>query len=100
MTDSHDDSSATTDQGTDADTGGETTVIASVEEVDAEVRAKLTGQSVGAIAEQAEAAFATVDVRLTGEQLAAYADAVSTGSAFDVPAAASPGADQQDVAEA
>jgi hypothetical protein len=54
----------------------------SLAEVDAEVRAKLTGRSVGSIAEQAEQAFATIGVRLTGEQLAAYADAVSSGSAF------------------
>ncbi|MET0821982.1 MAG: hypothetical protein ABWY58_13540 [Aeromicrobium sp.] len=54
----------------------------SVTEVDAEVRAKLTGQPVAAIAEQAERAFATIGVRLTGEQLADYADAVSSGSAF------------------
>ena len=54
----------------------------SVGEVDAEVRAKLTGQPVGQIAEQAEQAFATIGVQLTGEQLADYADAVSSGSAF------------------
>lgn len=56
----------------------------SIEEVDAEVRAKLTGQSVSVIAQQAEDAYATIDVRLTGEQLADYADAVSTGAAFDI----------------
>jgi len=56
----------------------------SVAEVDAEVRAKLTGLSVSSIAEQAERAFATIGVRLDGEQLAAYADAVSTGSAFAI----------------
>ncbi|AWB93448.1 hypothetical protein [Aeromicrobium chenweiae] len=56
----------------------------SVEEVDAEVRAKLTGQSVSAVAQQAEDAYATIGVRLTGEQLADYADAVSTGAAFDI----------------
>lgn len=56
----------------------------SVSEVDAEVRAKLTGQSVSSIAEQAEQAFETIGVRLTGEQLADYADAVSTGSAFAI----------------
>jgi hypothetical protein len=60
----------------------EVTVGPSVSEVDAEVRAKLTGQPVASIAEQAERAFATIDVTLTGEQLAAYADAVSTGSAY------------------
>ena len=60
----------------------EVTVGPSLSEVDAEVRAKLTGQPVAAIAEQAEQAFATIGVRLTGEQLADYADAVSTGSAF------------------
>ncbi|MFC5677445.1 hypothetical protein [Aeromicrobium endophyticum] len=54
----------------------------SLGEVDAEVRAKLTGQPVPTIAEQAERAFATIGVQLTGEQLADYADAVSTGSAF------------------
>lgn len=56
----------------------------SVEEVDAEVRAKLTGQSVASIASQAEDAFATIGVQLTGEQLAAYADAVSRGAAFAI----------------
>lgn len=56
----------------------------SVAEIDAEVRAKLTGQSVAAIADQAERAFATIGVQLTGEQLADYADAVSTGSAFAI----------------
>lgn len=56
----------------------------SVAEVDAEVRAKLTGQSVAGIAEQAERAFATIGVQLDGEQLAAYAEAVSTGSAFAI----------------
>lgn len=56
----------------------------SLEEVDAEVRAKLTGLDVSSIAEQAEQAYATIGVRLTGEQLAAYADAVSTGSAFAI----------------
>ncbi|MRJ76185.1 hypothetical protein GEV29_06520 [Aeromicrobium sp. SMF47] len=56
----------------------------SVEEVDAEVRAKLTGQSVSDIAQQAESAYATINVRLTGEQLADYADAVSNGAAFDI----------------
>lgn len=56
----------------------------SVDEVDAEVRAKLTGQDVSTIAPQIEDAFATIGVRLTGEQLAAYADAVSTGSAFAI----------------
>ncbi|MCD9198727.1 hypothetical protein [Aeromicrobium wangtongii] len=55
-----------------------------VAEVDAEVRAKLTGLSVQSIATQAESAFATIGVQLDGEQLAAYADAVSTGSAFDI----------------
>jgi hypothetical protein len=59
----------------------------SVVEVDAEVRAKLTGLSVSSIAAQAERAFATIGVQLDGEQLAAYADAVSTGSAFDLEAA-------------
>jgi len=59
-------------------------VTASVAEVDAEVRAKLTGQSVSSIATQAEDAFATIGVQLDGEQLAAYADAVSTGSAFAI----------------
>jgi hypothetical protein len=54
----------------------------SISEVDAEVRAKLTGQSVATIAEQAERAFATIGVQLTGEQLAEYADAVRSGSAF------------------
>jgi hypothetical protein len=54
----------------------------SISEVDAEVRAKLTGQPVAAIAEQAEQAFATIGVQITGEQLADYADAVSSGSAF------------------
>jgi hypothetical protein len=54
----------------------------SVGEVDAEVRAKLTGRPVGEIAEQAERAFATIGVQITGEQLADYADAVSSGSAF------------------
>ena len=54
----------------------------SIGEVDAEVRAKLTGRPVADIAEQAERAFATIGVQLTGEQLADYADAVSTGSAF------------------
>jgi hypothetical protein len=54
----------------------------SLGEVDAEVRAKLTGQPVAVIAEQAEKAFATIGVQITGEQLADYADAVSTGSAF------------------
>jgi len=61
-----------------------THVLASVDEVDAEVRAKLTGQPVSSIAEQAEQAFATIGVQLNGEQLAAYADAVSTGSAFAI----------------
>ena len=74
----------------------EVTVVASVEEVDAEIRAKLTGRSVASIAEQAEAAFATVDVRLTGEQLAAYADAVSTGSAFAIEPAVEPSSAPQD----
>lgn len=74
----------------------EVTVVASVEEVDAEIRAKLTGRSVASIAEQAEAAFATVDVRLTGEQLAAYADAVSTGAAFAIQPAVEPSSAPQD----
>lgn len=56
----------------------------SVAEVDAEVRAKLTGQSVASIAAQAEDAFATIGVQLNGEQLADYAEAVSTGSAFAI----------------
>lgn len=56
----------------------------SVAEVDAEVRAKLTGQSVAGIAAQAEQAFATIGIQLDGEQLADYADAVSTGSAFAI----------------
>lgn len=56
----------------------------SVPEVDAEIRAKLTGLSVPSIAAQAEAAFATIGVQLDGEQLAAYAEAVSTGSAFAI----------------
>lgn len=60
----------------------ETTAGPSIGEVDAEVRAKLTGQPVAVIAEQAEQAFATIGVQITGEQLADYADAVSTGSAF------------------
>lgn len=72
----------------------EVTVVASVEEVDAEIRAKLTGQSVARIADQAETAFASVDVRLSGEQLAAYADAVSTGSAFAIEPAVEPAAPQ------
>lgn len=86
MTDPSDDTAQTRETASD-DTPSdatEVTVIASVEEVDAEIRAKLTGQDVASIAEQAEAAFASVDVRLTGEQLAAYADAVSTGSAFAI----------------
>jgi hypothetical protein len=61
----------------------------SLAEVDAEVRAKLTGLSVSSIATQAESAFATIGVQLDGEQLAAYADAVSTGSAFDIEDAVS-----------
>lgn len=56
----------------------------SVKEVDDEVRAKLTGGSVSVIAAEAEQAFATIGVRLTGEQLAAYADSVSTGTAFAI----------------
>lgn len=53
-----------------------------VDEVDSEVRAKCVGQSVQAIAEQAEDAFATIGVRLTGEQLAEYASAVSREAPF------------------
>ena len=56
----------------------------SVREVDDEVRAKLTGEDVATIAEQAEQAFATIGIRLTGEQLADYADSVSTGKAFAI----------------
>lgn len=61
---------------------GDKNVLLGVDEVDAEIRAKCTGQSVQGIAEQAEAAFATIGVRLTGEQLADYAESVSTGSPF------------------
>ncbi|MET0446888.1 MAG: hypothetical protein ABWX74_12135 [Aeromicrobium sp.] len=53
-----------------------------IDEVDSEVRAKCLGQSVQSIAEQAEDAFATIGVRLTGEQLAEYADAVSREAPF------------------
>ena len=61
-----------------------TSIQPSVDEVDAEVRAKFTGSPVSTIVEQAERAFATIAVQLTGEQLAAYADAVNTGSAFAI----------------
>lgn len=61
---------------------GDKHVLLDADEVDAEIRAKCTGQSVQLVAEQAEAAFATIGVQLTGEQLADYAEAVSTGSPF------------------
>jgi hypothetical protein len=73
---------------TDLETGeggavqGDKHVLLGADEVDAEIRAKCTGQSVQLVAEQAEAAFATIGVQLTGEQLAGYAEAVSTGSPF------------------
>lgn len=53
-----------------------------LDEVDSEVRAKCAGQSVQSIAEQAQDAFATIGVRLTGEQLAEYASAVSREAPF------------------
>ncbi|KAA1374785.1 hypothetical protein [Aeromicrobium fastidiosum] len=68
----------------DDTTPGPSPISPSVREVDDEVRAKLTGQDVATIAEQAERAFATIGVRLTGEQLADYADSVSTGKAFAI----------------
>lgn len=53
-----------------------------IDEVDSEIRAKCLGQSVQDIAVQAEGAFETIGVRLTGEQLADYADAVSRSAPF------------------
>ena len=57
-----------------------------IDEVDSEVRAKCVGLPVQDIAEQAEDAFGTIGVRLTGEQLAEYASAVSREApfAFDI----------------
>lgn len=53
-----------------------------IDEVDSEVRAKCVGQSVQDIAVQAQGAFETIGVQLTGEQLAEYADAVSREAPF------------------
>ncbi|MET0766350.1 MAG: hypothetical protein ABW075_12000 [Aeromicrobium sp.] len=53
-----------------------------VDEVDSEVRAKCAGLAVQDIADQAQDAFGTIGVRLTGEQLAEYASAVSREAPF------------------
>ena len=53
-----------------------------IDEVDSEVRAKCVGQPVQDIAEQAQDAFGTIGVRLTGEQLAEYASAVGREAPF------------------